>query len=378
MVDKELAARLRSAREKVGLSLTEASSRLGFTNYQTLGKIEAGERVLKAAELSTFARVYYSSVNQLLGVLETRPPATFLWRSEGMSQQRLEAEGRISKRCAHFVTLERSLGLPRTEGFPCLVKGREGIRTDGDVDNVASKAGSLLSLGKRPACSLAKVLEQEYGVKLLYLPLSDAGSAASIVHPDWGAVIAVNSEEAPWRRAYDLGHELFHLLTWDAVMPEETDNADLHGDIEKKANRFASTLLLPDSEIRSELRKLSARSGSIAFSDLVDLAREFGVSTKALLYRMANLRFLSWDQADELAKSEELSSIDKTKRKGDWGPPPRSERFDFLAVQSLRKGLISRGKFAEMVEIDRSDIDAFIEGYGLMETEGGQVEIMAS
>jgi hypothetical protein len=30
-----------------------------------------------------------------------------------------------------------------------------------------------------------------------------------------------------------------------------------------------------------------------------------------------------------------------------------------------------------MVEIDRSDIDSFIEGYGLMETEGGQVEIMA-
>ncbi len=378
MIDKALAARLKSAREQVGLSLTDASSRLGITNYQTLSKIEAGERALKAAELSTFARVYYASVNQLLGLEEIRPPATFLWRSEGMSEQRLEAESSISRRCAHFVALEKTLGVPRTEGFPCLVKGREGIRTDGDVDNVASKAGNLLSLGKRPACSLAKVLEQEYGVKLLYLPLSDAGSAASIVHPDWGAVIAVNSEEAPWRRAYDLGHELFHLLTWDAVMPEETDNADLHRDIEKKANRFASTLLLPDSEIRSELRKLSAESNSIAFSDLVDLAREFGVSTKALLYRMANLRFLAWDHADELAKSEELSSIDKNKRKGDWGPPPRSERFDFLAVQSLRKGLISRGKFAEMVEIDRSDIDSFIEGYGLMETEGGQVEIMAS
>jgi Zn-dependent peptidase ImmA (M78 family) len=161
-------------------------------------------------------------------------------------------------------------------------------------------------------------------------------------------------------------------------MPEEKENSSLHEDLEKKANRFASTLLLPDSEIRSELRKLLAKSGSIPFSDLVNLAREFGVSTKALLYRMANLRFLSWGQADELAKNEELASLDKRNRKGDWGELPRSERFDFLAVQSLRKGLISRGKFAEMVEIDRSDIDSFIEGYGLMETEGGQVEIMAS
>ena len=110
---------------------------------------------------------------------------------------------------------------------------------------------------------------------------------------------------------------------------------------------------------------------------MVDLAREFGVSTKALLYRMANLRFFTWERADELAKNEELSTLDKKRRRADWGPQPRSERFDFLAVQCLRKGLISRGKFAEMVEIDRSDIDSFIEGYGLMETEGGQVEIMA-
>lgn len=378
MIDKALAARLKSAREHVGLSLTDASSRLGIQNYQTLSKIEAGERALKAAELSTFARVYYASVNQLLGLEEIRPAATFLWRSEGKSEQRLEAEGRISRRCTDFVMLEKSLGLPQTIGFPGLIKGREGIRTDGDVDDIASRAGGLLNLGKRPACSLGKVLEQEYGVKLLFLPLSDAGSAASIVHPEWGAVIAINSEEAPWRRAYDLGHELFHLLTWEAVMPEEKENSSLHEDLEKKANRFASTLLLPDSEIRSELRKLLAKSGSIPFSDLVNLAREFGVSTKALLYRMANLRFLSWGQADELAKNEELASLDKRNRKGDWGEPPRSERFDFLAVESLRKGLISRGKFAELVEIDRSDIDSFIEGYGLMETEGGQVEIMAS
>jgi len=377
MADKALAARLKSARESVGLSLTEASRRLGFPNYQTLSKIEEGGRIVKAAELSTFARAYYSSVNQLLGIQEARPPAIFLWRSEGKNEERLEAESRISKHCTHYVSIEKTLGLPQSAGFPRLVKGREMIRTDGDVDDVASKACNLLNLGKRPACSLAKVLEQEYGVKLLYLPLSDAGSAASIVHPDWGAVITINSDEAPWRRAYDLGHELFHLLTWEVVMPEEKENASLHGDLEKKANRFASTLLLPDSEIQSELHKLLSRSHSISFSDLVDLAREFGVSTKALLYRMANLRFFTWERADELAKNEELSTLDKTRRRADWGQQPRSERFDFLAVQCLRKGLISRGKFAEMVEIDRSDIDSFIEGYGLMETEGGQVEIMA-
>ena len=212
MVDKALAARLRSAREKVGLSLIEASNRLGFANYQTLSKIEGGERTLKAAELFTFAKAYYTSINELLGVQESRPGASFLWRSEGKRDERAQAEGRIARHCANYALLERSLGLPRTEGFPMLVKSRESIRTGAEVDEVAARACNLLNLGKRPACALSKVVEQEYRVKLLYLPLSDAGSAASIIHPDWGPVIAVNSDEAPWRRAYDLGHEVFHLL----------------------------------------------------------------------------------------------------------------------------------------------------------------------
>ena len=358
--------------------LIEASNRLGFANYQTLSKIEGGERTLKAAELFTFAKAYYTSINELLGVQESRPGASFLWRSEGKRDERAQAEGRIARHCANYALLERSLGLPRTEGFPMLVKSRESIRTGAEVDEVAARACNLLNLGKRPACALSKVVEQEYRVKLLYLPLSDAGSAASIIHPDWGPVIAVNSDEAPWRRAYDLGHEVFHLLTWDVVMPDESQDTELHRDLEKKANRFSSTLLLPEDEVRVEVQKLLARSSSVSFSDLVDLAREFGVSTKAFLYRLANLRFLAWDQADELAKNEDLTSIDKKKRKGDWGAPPKSERFVLLAVQCLRKGLLSRGKFAEMLEIDRSDIDSFIDGYGLMETEGGQVEIMAS
>jgi hypothetical protein len=44
----------------------------------------------------------------------------------------------------------------------------------------------------------------------------------------------------------------------------------------------------------------------------------------------------------------------------------------------LRKGLISRGKFAELLNIDRVDIDEVIESYGLTEAEGESVEIVAA
>ena len=51
------------------------------------------------------------------------------------------------------------------------------------------------------------------------------------------------------------------------------------------------------------------------------------------------------------------------------GDRPVSDRFHSLAVKCLRKGLLSRGKFAEIIGIDRGEIDLFIEGEGLMETE---------
>jgi predicted HTH domain antitoxin len=58
--------------------------------------------------------------------------------------------------------------------------------------------------------------------------------------------------------------------------------------------------------------------------------------------------------------------------------PIQSERFTNLAIRCLRKGLISRGKFAELLNIDRSDIDDFIEDLGLMEPEGNTIEMMAT
>ena len=101
------------------------------------------------------------------------------------------------------------------------------------------------------------------------------------------------------------------------------------------------------------------------------------MSTAALLYRLSNIGFIKWERAHELSANEDLASLDKARRMDDWGSRPVSERLHSLAVKCLRKGLLSRGRFAEIIGIDRSEIDQFIEESGLMETEGAPVEIVA-
>ena len=379
MQSNDLADRFRKARESAGLTLGEAATRLGFANYQTLSNIEKGERDVKASELALFARTYFCNFNTLL-MGDTEPPLAMqlLWRRAPTGERKKEIEAYVKNRFEQYHLIERLLEIDTEINSRLINVTPSHIRTNVQIDGLASKIGHMLNLGSRPALSLQKVMEQVLQIKLLFVELSDFGSAASTVHPEFGAAIIVNNEEAPWRINFTLAHELFHIITWDTLSPADMENNDqFFSEIEKKADRFASALLLPETEIRQELAK-RIKEQKLSYSDVVDIAREFGVSTSALLYRMANLRLMPWEKANELSKNEGLTMIDHRIRKDSPDEAPVSERFILLASKCLRKGLISHGKFAEILGIDRADIDELLESRGLTEMEGESLEIMAS
>jgi len=248
MSNKALGERLKEARELTGLSLIEAAERLGFASYQTLSKIESGEREVKASELFLFTKTYFCNLSSLLGEAELRPSFSPLWRNAPRGNKKKEVEARIFDLCEKYHLLETLLGLQKEEKFKFLDIDIEDIRSDSDIDTLADNSGNLLGLGNRPAFTLQKVLEQKYGVKIIFNRLSDLGSAATMVHPEFGAVVVINADEAPWRRNYDLAHELFHLITWKIISPGDLKDSEFYKDIETKAERFASTFLLPETD----------------------------------------------------------------------------------------------------------------------------------
>lgn len=375
MTREELAFRLKAAREATGLSLGDAATRLGFPSYQTLSNIENGQREVKVSELARFARVYFCNLSDLLTEQAPKTEYAILWRNPPAAEDlKKQTEREIFSLCEQYSMLEKLLGIKSEKGF--MEVTREYINTNSAIHRLAKETRNLLGLGQRPACSLQKVLEQDYGVKILYYPLA-YGSAASMVHPDMGKAVVINSNEVPWRQNYDLAHELFHLILWKAFSLDEMKDTLFFADVEKKADRFASMLLLPEDEVRRELEQIMANNKHVNFSDIVDIAMDFGVSAKALVYRLASVNLIKWETADALANDEELAEISRQKRKQEQ-QTKQSERFNALAVRCLRKGFISRGKFAELIKIDRSDIDDLIESMGMMESEGKTVEVMAS
>ena len=368
MPDKELASRLKSARESAGLPLIEAAKRLGYANYQTLSSIENAEREVKASELVKLAKVYFCNIQDLLNQGRVKQEFPFLWRNPPTTEgQRKEIESKIFFKCEQYHLLEKLLNIKPEKGF--IETSLEDIRNNNGLNLLATKTKDLLGLGSRPAFTLPRVLEENYGVKILYIHL-EQGSAVSMVHEECGRTIIINAQEAPWRRNYDLAHELFHIILWRILPPDKLLDSSYFMDIEKKAEKFASMLLLPEEEIRQETVSLWESQKNFTYSDLVDIAMDFGVSTKALLYRYAYLKFFDWETADKIAHDEELAELSREKRWAEKEPIKVSPRFKTLAMRCLRKGLISRGKFAEMVEISRADIDDFIKNSGLMVSEG--------
>jgi len=323
MDQQTLANRLKAAREKVGLSVVEAARRLGYTSYQTLSNIEKGERKVKASELNLFARVYFCSLDSFLDEAFQGKTMVLLWRKAPEGDARKELESAITYRCEQYRSLERLLGHEST-GDPKFIDLRiNDISTPGKIDSLAGDTWRLLELGSRPALTLKNILEQTYGVKFIYQPLASISSAASTVHPDFGPVIVINSDEAPWRRNYDLAHELFHLITWK-IVPAEELSGDYLAEIEKKADRFASALLLPEAEVRKAMDKVMENQKTLTYADVVDIARDFGVSTVALLYRLSAIGCIEWETARKLAGDETLARLDKKKRIDDWGDRPVS------------------------------------------------------
>jgi len=369
MADLGIAQRLKSIRESLGLKITDASKKLEFENYQTLTQIENGKRDIKASELSKFCNIYYCTITQILGYEEPFLNPVFKWRNTP-KENKTEIEREILFKCNQYHLVESLLGIKPLKNFDDVTL--EEINSNDKVSSLAHNISKKLKLGQRPAFSLQKVLEQNYGIKILYYSFSD-GSAVSSVIPVIGKVIVINNDEPLWRQNFDLAHELFHLLTWKAVVSiQNNQNYEYNNETEKKADIFASVLLLPEKEITIKIGK----SKSISLADCVDIAIEFGVSSQALLYRLYDLNYISFDKVHKIAQSSQLKNINIQKRSNKIWSRNESERFISLAIHCLRKGLISRGKFAELVGIkDRSDIDNFIAERGLMGEEGNPIEI---
>lgn len=374
---------LEKERKSLRFSLKQVAAKMGIKNYQTIASIEAGEREIKAWELAKLAQIYCRPVEFFFSGISQARQSKVMWRETQKNSQTEQAERKLLALCENYRALLELTNESEKEYSELLaLKKTDFLKAEFDyVVEVADTYRRLLDLGSRPASCLSDVIEQKLGVLVLYLDLGAGGSAASTAYDGIKAIV-INSKDSPWRCNFNLAHELFHIITWDIF--NDTDeiaaSTTKKADLEKWADAFASAILLPSDSVRDEIKKKAVKD-QLSYASIVEIARDFRVSTDALLWRTVNLKILKKNDVEKSLKSGGgIKEIDRGMRRDDWSndKPYLSSRYVALALKALSTGMISRAKFAEYVGISFSDIPSFLAGYGYDEDRDYSIALTTS
>ncbi len=370
---EQLAARIREARTRLGIGQQQLAEATGFQHPQTISDIERGVRDVRASELVRLAKALHFSVADLLSD-RIPEPAPVLWRNAPAQSEVIEAK--FLERCRQYRFLEELTGQVRETLLPSEAISPDWL-THAQAEAMATRVGQQLALGAKPAAALIQVLEDDFGVKVWHEDLAERGSASCTIG-DFGPAILVNSSEPRWRRNFSVAHDLFHLVTWKCLPPEllQTQPA-LAPKVERLANAFAAALLLPSDTVRAEAER-RARQGKISIHELIDVARQFHVSTDALFWRLVNVGWLREDEAQKILDGPEFQLLDSAARRADWDRPPAPPlRFARLAHLAYTRGDLSRGRLAALLTSELADLEEKLESYGLTNASGFDAELTA-
>jgi Zn-dependent peptidase ImmA (M78 family)/transcriptional regulator with XRE-family HTH domain len=197
-----------------------------------------------------------------------------------------------------------------------------------------------------PLLNLVSFVES-MGVPVLATNLGHRKLSAISVPLDSGShLIVVNSMLAASDQRFAVAHELAHL-TMHGSMTDVTD-------LEKEADDFAGTLLMPAGDISAELRRLE-------FRNLGGLKSRWRVPMKALVYRAKQLGSIDADRATGLFKQLSALPGGPLREPGEFEPePPRLVR---AVIDHMRSELgYTIGQLAVIMKTSEPRLRSFYLG----------------
>jgi Zn-dependent peptidase ImmA (M78 family)/DNA-binding XRE family transcriptional regulator len=355
---------LQKARKRRGLTQEDAA-KIIETARTTLANIESGSRRIKPGELIKLAHAYGRQVSDFVRphpVMDAFPRPQFRGpavRSEEDEEKIAPYVADLERYCQDYLELEELVEAPLVRRYPP-EPDIAGLRTEQTAEGVAIKERNRLGLGDGPLPILRDVLEQDVGLRIFYLPLHPSTFSEMYIYTDQvGGCIAVNSQHPEARRRWSLAHGYCHFLVHryqsDACFEESYRRLP---ESERFAEAFARYFLMPTSSLARRFDELRRIKEKTSLTDLGTLAHYYGVSMPALTLRLEDMSLLptgTWNRLREHGlKVEELQRrLNLGKIPAQTSQFPR--RYQYLAFEALKKGLISEERFAHLLNVDLSE-----------------------
>ena len=345
--------RIRALRQERGLSQEDLARVFGFNDRQTVSAIETGARRLTAEELLlamdklSVPLDYFTDPFRLVG------EGRFSWRQSGMDAADLTAyEQRAGQWVAAFRSLAPEVGLEAR--FLRMTLGLTKRSRFEDAMQAGERFVAEFELGDLPAARLAQVMERDLGILVLMVDAPQGISGAACQLPELEAAF-ISRREVTGRRSFDLAHELFHLLTWDAMPPEHSEEINGIGRnrVEQLADNFAGAVLMP-ARVLEPFGSWSHLSQADLVPRLNSVADCLEVSSSALRWRLAALGGLSQRVAKSLP-DEELRY--NGRRAWEENPPARfSKLFMEVIGGAIERGFLSVRRATRLLNFTVEDL----------------------
>jgi Zn-dependent peptidase ImmA (M78 family) len=194
-------------------------------------------------------------------------------------------------------------------------------------------------------------------------------------------LIVVNSAKRPSRQRFTAAHELGHhemhrFEAADVLIADEEVGAD--GDErEVAANAFAAYLLAPTEDLRDSVRALG---GPVTPAGLVSLMRRYGMSYKALAYRLRNSGLVNQNALDSLL-SEGEGKIERLMKSQGFtedslfpAPTGVPEVLSNGAMRLFKERVISEARLAELLHMTVSDALVGVRDAGMDRPDDPEVD----
>jgi len=374
---RRLGQELKQAREQRGLTQEEAAALIDV-GRTTMVAIEKGERRIRPDELIRLARAYGRSVGTFM---RARPEiAPFRVQFRGPIKRKLDDDEAIRRYvaafealCRDYYELEQLTDAPLPREYPSVYKVA-GLPPRTAAEEVAVKERHRLGLGSGPLGDLRTILEEKVGLRIFYMALRPS-TFSEMYHydDDVGGCIAINRLHPPGRRLWSLAHGYAHFLVHRYEPTAFVENAyERLPERERFADYFALHFTMPKSEVLQRYHEIIRKKGYPTPADLLILADYFGVSVAAVTRRleaMHRLKTGTWERLKargfKVRAAQQALGIEQQDPASQEFP----NRYLYLALDALERGLISEGQFACFLRVDRLQARTVAEA--LREQPGG-------
>jgi Zn-dependent peptidase ImmA (M78 family) len=334
------AARLKLARQRLGLSLTKVADLSGvslrsLTNYENETSPPNEENLTKLARALEVPRSFFEREPVDHVPVEA---ASFRKLSKTTALKRDAVLAAATLAIEFFALVETRFKLPAPE-IPSLDKIAP--------EQAAELARHRWGLADRPISNMVHLLEAK-GVRVAAINHEYRDIDAFCFFRDSTPYVFLNTAKSAERQRFDAAHELGHLV----LHAELNMDPSLSKEREAEANRFAASFLMPPSAVLSQ----SMRGASI---DRILAARSFWkVSAMAMTHRLHELHLLS----DWQYRTACVTLSDNGYRSSEpGGMVPETSQL-LRKVMFGGAGKLSVRDAAKELDLETSDVTHFVHG----------------